>query len=246
MAQDRFIDYFEYADLDPAATREANYELLKRTHLELKDKHSKDAELAKDIVTRAMAVFKSQEAYDAYRARWAQRRPGPGAPRDQPAAGPPPAGPAPAGPAPAGRPAKGFKAALLEIGANALRSALENRAAVAGTGAGAAGHGAGAAGAGAGLTGTWRDNMGATLQVRQVGADVAITVMNGFGQVVSQGHGILTGTRIEYEARDAAGQSGRGVLMVSSDGHRIEGEITWYNGFGVPAGSGRVLLVRAG
>jgi hypothetical protein len=237
MAEDRYIDYFDYAGLDPAETREANYDRLERTHLGLKDKHSKDADLAKEIVTRAMAIFRTQETYDAYRARWAQRQLSKPSPRDQQAAAP--ASPAPPSEsAPAGSPPKGIKAALLEIGANALRAAIENRA-------GAAGSRPGAAAPGAGLTGTWRDNMGATLQVRQVGASVAITVMNGFGQVVSQGRGTLTDNRIDYEARDAAGQSGRGVLMVSPDGRRIEGEISWSNGFNMPAGSGRVLLVRA-
>jgi hypothetical protein len=174
-----------------------------------------------------MAIFRSQETYDAYRVRWQQRQLGkaPQGPHDQPAAASASQKPS------AGTPPKGFKAALLEIGANALKDAIKNRA--------------NATVPGAGLTGIWRDNMGATLQVRQVGANVAITVMNGFGQVVSQGRGVLTGQRIDYEARDAAGQSGRGVLMVSTDGSRIEGEISWSNGFNMPAGSGRVLLVRA-
>lgn len=227
MAEERFIDYFDYADLDPAATREFNYSRLNKLHIDLKDKHSKDAQLAEEIISKAMAIFRTQEPYDAYRVRWEQRRLGkaPQGPHDQPAAAS--AGQKP----PAGTPPKSFKAALLEIGANVLKNAVESRV--------------NATGAGAGLTGTWRDNMGATLQVRQVGANVAVTVMNGFGQVVSQGRGILTGQRIDYEARDAAGQSGRGVLMVSPDGRRIEGEISWSNGFNMPAGSGRVLLVRA-
>jgi len=217
MAEERFIDYFDYAELEPSDTREINYERLKKLHVELKDKRSKDAKLAEDNISKAMAIFSTPQTYEAYRIRWEQRQAG-----KVPSASQKPS---------AGTPPKGFKAALLEIGANVLKDAVERRVNATGTGAG--------------LTGTWRDNMGATLQVRQVGANVAVTVMNGFGQVVSQGRGVLTGQRIDYEARDAAGQSGRGVLMVSPDGSRIEGEISWSNGFNMPTGSGRVLLVRA-
>jgi hypothetical protein len=225
MAEERFIDYFDYAELKPSDTREINYERLKKLHIELKDKRSKDAKLAEDNIGKAMAIFSTPQTYEAYRVRWEQRQAG-----QAPTAGQTPS----AGPQP-----KGFKAALLEIGANALKNAIESRA-------NATGPGANATGPGAGLTGLWRDNMGATLQIRQVGTNISVTVTNGFGQVVAQGRGILNGTRIDYEARDAAGQSGRGVLMVSPDGSRIEGEISWSNGFNMPTGSGRVLLVRAG
>src|ERR1022692_2843672 len=110
MAEERFIDYFDYADLDPAATREFNYSRLNKLHIDLKDKHSKDAQLAEEIISKAMAIFRTQEPYDAYRVRWEQRRLGkaPQGPHEQPAAAS--AGQKP----PAGTPPKSFKAALLE------------------------------------------------------------------------------------------------------------------------------------
>jgi hypothetical protein len=128
-----------------------------------------------------------------------------------------------------GLPQKGLKAMLLEMGASAIKSAIENRANP----------------AQAGLTGLWRDNFGCYLQVRQRGNNIAIVVKNGFGYVLSQGTGVIDGNKIVYQARDGVGQFGQGEFWVSPDGTRIEGHISWYSGTNMPTGSSQVVLVRS-
>lgn len=231
MSDARFINYFDYFEIDPDASREENYRLLAEKRLKLGSGPSGQAKLDAQILDEATAKFYDQGKYEVYRKQWEQRQPG-GAEtgtRSQPAAG------RPETEAAAGSSPKGLKAALLEIGASALKSALERKMSPERAGAGPM----------AGLTGAWRDSAGCVLQIQQSGGNIVVVVMNGFGQVVSQGRGVINGSVIDYQARDSAGQFGQGVLRVAPDGSRIEGQITWYNGFNVPTGSGQVYLVRS-
>lgn len=221
MVEQRFINYFEFAGLNPDDGQEKNYYLLEKMHREMAGKPAKKAQVQADILNQAMAVFKDPEKYNDFLRQWQQRQP------RTPQAGPgvqPDAGQAPAGP-----PQKGLKAMLIEIGASAIKNALEHRM----------NHAQG------GLTGLWRDNFGCNLQVQQSGNNIAVVVANGLGYVLSEGRGVINGNKIDYQARDGAGQLGKGELWVSPDGSHIEGQISWYNGFNMLMGSSRVYLVRS-
>ena len=82
MAEDLFIDYFEFAGLDPNRSREENCQVLNKMKLELNSKRSAKAQTQKEILTEAAAIFDNEETYTRYRAEWEQRhvsRPDPGA-----------------------------------------------------------------------------------------------------------------------------------------------------------------------
>jgi hypothetical protein len=227
MVEERFINFFEFAGLDPAADREKNYELLKKMRLEMTGKKGPKADMETDILDQAKEIFNDQVKYDNYMRRWQEKQP------KRPEAGPVNQPEAASTRPSEGLPQKGLKAMLIEIGSNAVKNAvknaIENKMNP----------------ASAGLTGVWHDNFGCVLQVRQRGNNIAIVVKNGLGYVLSQGTGVLTGNKIDYQARDGVGQFGKGEFWVSPDGARIEGHISWYSGNSMPTGSSQVVLVRS-
>jgi hypothetical protein len=75
MAEEGFIDYFKFAELDSAADRETNYKLLTEMHRKVAHGPSQKARLQTDILSQAMAIFKDPGKYEVYLQRWRQHQP---------------------------------------------------------------------------------------------------------------------------------------------------------------------------
>jgi hypothetical protein len=226
VAEERFIDYFIYAGLNPSAPRDANYRLLLQKHRENEPKPSDDAKLYGKVLKQAQVIFNDPVKYDAYRKQYDLLK------QDNATSGAGAPAPEAAGAAPGSAPQKGLRSVFGEFVSAAVQGYVNNKASPARTGQ-------------AGLTGRWHDNAGCFLDIRQAGGSIAVAVMNSFGIVVSRGQGVIRGSTIDYQARDSTGQFGQGVLQISPDGIRLDGEITWYNAYNMPTGSGRVSFVRS-
>ena len=74
MAEEGFIDYFEFAGLNPGDSRRKNYDLLVKKHREKANKLSQQAKIDTAILSQAMGIFRDPERYDQYRAQWKQRQ----------------------------------------------------------------------------------------------------------------------------------------------------------------------------
>ena len=218
MAEDLFINYFEFAGLDPNRSREENCQVLNKMKLELNSKRSAKAQTQKEILTEAAAIFDNEETYTRYRAEWEQRhvsRPDPGA-GGQPASA---ASGTPAGPRPAGVRSLLAKA-LTNYIENKVNQPLPN------------------------VAGRWRDSSGAFLQLQQNGTAITGVLTDAWGNTVAQGQGSISGHTITYAAAYANGQGGQGRLVVSPDGNAIQGQLA-FSMLGTPMGMTNVLLVRA-
>ena len=212
MADERFINYFEFAGLDPGAGRETNYELLRKMYDEMSGKPSEKAKTEARIIDQAMDIFKNEQKYQAYLGRWRQRQaanPQPGGAQD----GPPPT----------------MGATAVSLGLKLLKKALENRMDPARQG----------------MSGRWRDASGCFLMVRRQGGQVVVEGRNGFGYVLFQGQGITAGNQVECQVQNAIGQFGQGRLVLAPDGSHMQGQVDWFNAYGVPVGSSQMYLVRA-
>jgi hypothetical protein len=217
MAGDLFINYYEFAGLDPSQSREENSQVLRQMNLELTSKRSTKAQTQRRILDEAMAIFDNPEAYEKYRAEWEQRqsrRPEPG--RDsQPAAVNPERQP---GPQP-----EGFGSLIAKVLTTYIeRKASQELPQVAGR---------------------WRDNSGYWVHVQQNGAAITAVTTDAWGNPVSQGQGAIKGRTITYTASSPNGQVGQGNLTVTPDGNTIKGRMA-ISMFGMPMGMLNVLLVR--
>lgn len=231
MAEERFINYFEFAGLDPGASRETNYELLRKMYDEMSGKPSEKAKTEARIIDQAMDIFKNEQKYQAYLGRWRQRQaesPQPGSPA-QAGSGAQAGSEGQAGDSQTGAPPQTMGATAVSLGLKLLKKALENRMDPARQG----------------MSGRWRDVSGCFLMVRQQGGQVMVEGRNGFGYVLFQGQGITAGSQVECQVQNAIGQFGQGRLVLAPDGSHMQGQVDWFNGYGVPVGSSQMYLVRA-
>lgn len=93
------------------------------------------------------------------------------------------------------------------------------------------------------LSGMWYDAFGGRYRIQQFESRIEVQGLNTFGQVIMVGQGVIQGDNIQYEARNMAGQNGRGVFTISPDGMKIEGNISWWN-YNIPAGTFYIQFFR--
>jgi hypothetical protein len=236
MAADLFINYFEFAGLDPGRSREDNCKLLNQKLSSMHGMRSAEATRNKEILKAAIAIFNNEERYASYRAEWeqrSQRKPEPA--RESPRN---PVNPEPS----ADARQKGFGSLVFEALANAARKGLENAAQQ------QVPQNQARIPANPGiiqLAGRWRENStGYWMQVQQNGPTIATSVVDSWGNPISQGRGMISGGMIQYTARNMLGQDEEGRLGVSADGTAIQGQIS-FSVFGMPVDARIVLFVRA-
>jgi hypothetical protein len=236
MAEDLYINYFEFAGLDPGRSREDNCKVLVQKHSAMHGMRSVEATRNQEILKAAIAIFSNEERYASYRAEWEQRS----SRKPEPARESPqnPVNPEPSADV---RP-KRLGSLVLEALANAARKGLENavQQQVPQNQAQST-----ASPAMVQVAGRWRENStGYWMQVQQNGPTIATTVVDGWGNPVSQGRGMVSGQMIQYAARNMLGQDEQGRLGVSPDGMAIQGQIS-FSMFGMPVGARIILFVRA-
>jgi hypothetical protein len=194
-----FVDYFELGDLDPEASREANYHKLTERHAKASTQKGKEGKRNMPLLSEAMEVFNNEKTYAEYRAVWERRR------HREPE-------PEPVETTSDTEPHRpGLGSLLGSLAAKGLQAYLENRTS-----------------APASLSGVWRDQTGTVVRVEQLGNRLEILATDTFGRIQSQGVGRLTGQEIRYQARNPAGQVGNGVFRVNREGTVIEGTVTWF------------------
>lgn len=231
---ERFVDYFEVGGLDPNASRAVNYEAIVKAHRIAATKQGRRGKTDEFLLNEAMEIFKDPDKYEEYRELWEQRR-------QKPPDAEPDSKSDTDEPERAAIPEGGFWSALGSVAVKGIEAYLENKRSV---GAGHAEEQRRPALRADTLTGTWRDAMGNPFHVQQNGRMIAVQGTDAYGNVVVEGRGTLSGRTIQYEARNAGGQTGRGVFTVSRDGHVIDGQISWWQ-FNMPAGMFHVRLVRS-
>jgi hypothetical protein len=229
MAGDLFINYFEFAGLDPSWSREKSSKVLHKMSLELTSKRSAKAQTQRRILDDAMAIFDDPDAYAKYRAEWEQRQPGGSEPRRD--SEPPPVNPERSTePQP-----EGFRSLLAKLLTTYIEAkASQERPHI----------GAKASQELPQLAGRWRDSSGYWVHVQQDGAAISAVTTDAWGNPVSQGQGTIKGRTITYMARSPNGQVGQGKLTMSPDGNTIQGQMT-ISMLSTPMGMLNVLLVRA-
>jgi len=89
----------------------------------------------------------------------------------------------------------------------------------------------------------WYDAFGGRYRIQQLGNSVEVQGLDPYGQVVMVGKGVIQENNLQYEARNMAGQIGRGLFTVSPDGMKIEGNISWWN-YNTPAGTFYIQFFR--
>jgi hypothetical protein len=234
---ERFVDYFELGELEPDDSRQENYDRLVEAHREAAKKRGTRGRTDAALLTEAMEIFRDEDKYARYRAMWERRQHKDEEPEREATREPE------ARAEPMGTSQKdSFLSVLGSAALKGLQSYLETKQSqqpdqterlpqsdrVTSSS----------------LTGVWRDGGGNTFQVEQSGNVIAVQGRDIFGNVVLDGRGVLTGRVIQYEARNAMGQTGRGVFKVSRNGQVIEGQVAWWH-FNAPVGAARIRLVRS-
>jgi hypothetical protein len=229
MAGDLFIDYFEFAGLDPSGSREENSQLLLQMSHDMISRRSPKAQTRRRILDEAMAIFDDPQAYAKYRAEWEQRQ----SREPEPALDSEPAAvntERPPEPQP-----EGFRSLLARFLTTYIEAkASQERPHI----------GAKASQERPQLAGRWRDSSGYWVHVQQNGAAITAVTTDAWGNPVSQGQGTINGRTITYMASSPNGQVGQGSLTMSPDGNTIQGQMA-ISMFGTPMGMLNVLLVRA-
>ena len=225
----KFVDYYEVCGLNPDKSREDNYADLLEMHHQAGRKRGADAELELLQLNKAMSIFKNEAPYREFRVEWEQRR------RARPQA----TGESETSQGVEGASQGSFWSVLGKVALKGIETYLENKQSEATQPAQPSPR----SGLGSSLSGWWRDSAGNAFHLQHSGNVITVQGVDGYGTVIVEGQGIINGRSIQYQARNLAGQVGRGVFTLSNDGMVIDGQITWWH-FNMPTGTFQVRLFR--
>jgi hypothetical protein len=234
---EKFVDYFEVCGLDPQKSRRENYEDLRKMHHKAGMKSGPAGELEELLLSQAMSIFIDESRYQEFLAEHNRRRK-----KSEKADQQVKDNTSGDVQQETDVPQEDFWSVLGKVALKGIESYLENKQPQTEQQSGQPR--TQRQGLGNSLSGLWRDSgSGGQFRIQQYGNTIRVQGLDGYGQVVVEGQGLISGRTIQYEARNAAGQVGRGEFSISRDVMRIEGNISWWN-YNMLAGTFYIRLLR--